>query len=125
LRDPNADLQNAYLWKVEEDPEARHALFEQSGNRYTILHKLPGWHTATRSPPDAMHLLYLGGVNWILKQVIMGPNLLAPRQRDAEKPVDTYNAALESMWLPFSVGRLPPKVRSPSNFFLVRLTSLF
>lgn len=58
-----------------------------------------------------MHLLYLGGVNWILKQVIVGPDLLARRQPGAEKPIDIYNAALEEMWVPYSVGRLPPKVK--------------
>lgn len=109
-RDPEEDLQNVFRWKSLEDPEERQALFERTGNRYTLLHLLPGWHTSTQSPLDAMHLLYLGGVNWILKQVIMGPNLLAARQPGAENPIDIYNTALEEMWLPYSVGRLPPKV---------------
>jgi hypothetical protein len=64
-----------------------------------------------------MHLLYLGGTNWILKQIVLGPDLLAPRQADAEKPIDIYNAALAfDLWLPFSAGaRFPPKVSLSFN----------
>lgn len=35
------------------------------------LHQIPGWHTSALSPPDAMHLLYLGMMNWIVKQVLV------------------------------------------------------
>ncbi|KAG8685574.1 hypothetical protein FRC09_014663 [Ceratobasidium sp. 395] len=58
-----------------------------------------------------MHLLYLGGVGWLLKQIIVGPALLAPRIPDAPNPVDVFNSALENdLWLPYSIGRLPPKI---------------
>jgi hypothetical protein len=109
-RDPHEDLQNAYYWKSLETEDERCLFFEETGNRYTILHALPGWYTSTSSPIDSMHLLYLGGVNWILKQVIIGPDLLAPQQREAEKPIDIYNRTLEDMWVPYSVGCLPAKV---------------
>ncbi|QRV96762.1 hypothetical protein RhiJN_24780 [Ceratobasidium sp. AG-Ba] len=110
-RDPMEDLQNAYFWRSLESGEDQELFFEETGNRFTILHLLPGWHTSSCSPPDAMHLLYLGAANWILKQVVMGPNLLAPRLPNSPNPVDVYNAALEDdLWLPYSVGRLPPKL---------------
>ncbi|QRW04041.1 hypothetical protein RhiLY_03040 [Ceratobasidium sp. AG-Ba] len=110
-RDPMEDLQNAYFWRSLESDEDRELFFEETGNRFTILQLLPGWHTSSCSPPDAMHLLYLGASNWILKQVVTGPNLLAPRVPNRPNPVDIYNTALEDdLWLPYSVGRLPPKL---------------
>lgn len=56
-----------------------------------------------------MHLPYLGSINWILKQVIVGPNCLAPRQPGAESPIDIFNASLDKIWFPYNVRRLPPK----------------
>ncbi|KAG8722882.1 hypothetical protein FRC08_004512 [Ceratobasidium sp. 394] len=110
-RDLGEDLDNAYFWKSLESDEDRELFFEETGNRYTILHKIPGWHTKAGSPVDAMHLLYLGATNWILKQVVVGPNLLAPRLPNTPDPIDVYNAALEDdLWLPYNVGRLPPKI---------------
>ncbi|CUA68980.1 POC1 centriolar protein homolog A [Rhizoctonia solani] len=61
-RDPDEDLNNAYFWQSLESPQERKAFFDFTGNRFTALHWLPGWHTSTCSPPDAMHLFYLGQV---------------------------------------------------------------
>lgn len=64
-----------------------------------------------------MHLLYLGGVNWILKQIVLGPNLLAPRREDYPEPISVYNAALDfDLWLPYSAGRSPPKASVVCHF---------
>ncbi|KAG9104776.1 hypothetical protein FRC06_010283 [Ceratobasidium sp. 370] len=79
FHDLHEDLQNAYFWKSLETAEEHQVFFEETGNWFTILDILPGWHTATQSPPDTMHLLYLGGANWILKQIIMGLKLPALR----------------------------------------------
>ncbi|KAF8601942.1 hypothetical protein BDV93DRAFT_584343 [Ceratobasidium sp. AG-I] len=111
FQDPAEELGNVFFWKSLDNDEDRQLFFEESGNRYTILHEIPGWYTASRSPPDSMHLLYLGGVNWILKQIVLGPSLLAPRRVDHPEPINVYNTALEfDLWLPYSAGRSPPKI---------------
>ncbi|EUC58792.1 transposase family Tnp2 protein [Rhizoctonia solani AG-3 Rhs1AP] len=90
-RDPDEDLNNAYYWRSLETSEERRAFFEFSGNRFTALHRLPGWHTSTCSPPDAMHLLYLGGMNWILNKTLFQPGMLNKRLATDEDPVNRFN----------------------------------
>jgi hypothetical protein len=72
FRNPNEDLDNTYYWKSLETEQERRAFFDFTGNHFTSLHQIHGWHTTTCSPPDAMHLLYLGGMNWILQQILVG-----------------------------------------------------
>ncbi|KDN42594.1 hypothetical protein RSAG8_06737, partial [Rhizoctonia solani AG-8 WAC10335] len=109
-RDPDEDLNNAYYWQSLETMEERKAFFDFTGNRFTVLHRLPGWHTSTCSPPDAMHLLYLGGMNWILNRNLFQPGMLNKRLPTDEDPVDRFNACLDRMWLPRNFSRLPPKL---------------
>ncbi|CAE6410562.1 unnamed protein product [Rhizoctonia solani] len=109
-RDPEQDLNNAYFWRSLETAEERRAFFEFTGNRFTALHLLPGFYTQTCSPPDAMHLLYLGGMNWILIRTLFQPGMLTKRLRTDEDPVARFNACLNEMWLPRNFSRLPPKL---------------
>ncbi|EUC61398.1 hypothetical protein RSOL_392940 [Rhizoctonia solani AG-3 Rhs1AP] len=109
-RDPDEDLNNAYYWHSLETPEERKAFFDFTGNRFTALHWLPGWHTSTCSPPDAMHLLYLGGMNWILNKNLVQPGMMNRRVPADEDPVVRFNACLDQMWLPRNYSRLPPKL---------------
>ncbi|CEL55034.1 LPS-assembly protein [Rhizoctonia solani AG-1 IB] len=115
-RDPGEDLNNAYFWRSLETSQERRAFFEFTGNRFTALHRLPGFHTSTCSPPDAMHLLYLGGMNWILIRTLFQPGMLTKRLPTDVDPVALFNRCLDQMWLPKNFGRLPPKAsRIPSH----------
>ncbi|QRV80055.1 Transposase family tnp2 [Ceratobasidium sp. AG-Ba] len=109
FRDPKDELRNVYLWRSLQ-PEERRVLFEQTGNRFTPLHQIPGWYTSTSSPPDAMHLLYLGAMNWIFKQVLVGPGMLTRRHPGGQAPQDLFNECLDHMWMPKNFQRLPPKL---------------
>lgn len=109
-RNPQEDLDNAYYWKSLETEDERRAFFDFTGNKFTALHRIPGWHTSTSSPPDAMHLFYLGGMNWILKQVLVGPGMLNKRHPNDQDPLVIFNRCLDEMWVPHSYQRLPPKV---------------
>ncbi|KAF8593019.1 hypothetical protein BDV93DRAFT_423631, partial [Ceratobasidium sp. AG-I] len=80
------------------------------GNRFTSLHRIPGWYTSTSSPLDAMHLLYLGATNWIVKQVLVGPGVLNKRCPGDQTPQDIFNNCLDAMWMPKNFQRLPPKL---------------
>ncbi|EUC56821.1 transposase family Tnp2 protein [Rhizoctonia solani AG-3 Rhs1AP] len=109
-RDPQEDLNNAYFWRSLETAEERKAFFDFTGNRFTALHELPGWHTSTSSPPDAMHLLYLGVMNWILIRTLFQPGMLTKSRPTDEDPVARFNACLDQMWMPKNFSRLPPKL---------------
>ncbi|KAG8723734.1 hypothetical protein FRC09_002003 [Ceratobasidium sp. 395] len=109
-RDTQEDLNNAYTWKDLPDHEARQQFFGATGNRFTALHRIPGWHTSTSSPLDAMHLLYLGGMNWIVKQVLVGPGMFSRRHEHGQDPQDIFNNCLDNMWMPKNFQRLPPKI---------------
>lgn len=110
FRDPDEDLDNAYFWRSLQTLEERKVFFDFTGNRFTALHRLPGWHPSTCSPLDAMHLLYLGGMNWIVKQVLVGPGMLEARHLGDREPKEIFNDCLDRMWMPKNYGRLPPKV---------------
>jgi hypothetical protein len=110
FRDPQEDLENRYYWRLLRTEEERKAFFDFTGNRFTVLDRLPGWHAAICSPPDAMHLLYLGGMNWIVKQVLVGPGMLTKRHPNDEDPQKLFNECLDSMWVLNNFSRLPPKL---------------
>jgi hypothetical protein len=57
-------------------PAEHKASFDITASRFTALHRIPRWHTSMSSLPDAMHLLYLGATNWIIKQIIIAPGIL-------------------------------------------------
>ncbi|QRV73450.1 Transposase family tnp2 [Ceratobasidium sp. AG-Ba] len=110
FRDPQQTLNHAYRWQNLNSADDRARLFGQTGIRFTALHRIPGWHTAPSSPPDAMHLLYLGGMNWIVKQVLVAPGLFNQRQQHGPDPQDIFNNCVDMMWVPKSFQRLPPKL---------------
>ncbi|KAB5590187.1 Protein CSF1 [Ceratobasidium theobromae] len=110
MRNQQEDLNNAYHWKSLPTQQEQRDLFKLTGNRFTALHRLPGWHTSTSSPLDTMHLLYLGGMNWIVKQVLVGPGMLSRRHPGGEEPQDLFNKCLDSMWVPKNFQQLPPKI---------------
>ncbi|QRW10162.1 Transposase family tnp2 [Ceratobasidium sp. AG-Ba] len=110
FRDPQQELRNAYEWRSLPSHEERKRLFDATGNRFTALHNIPGWYTASSSPPDAMHLLYLGATNWIVKQVLVAPGIFNKRRAGPHDPQAAFNACLESMWVPKNFQRLPPKL---------------
>ncbi|QRV73333.1 Transposase family tnp2 [Ceratobasidium sp. AG-Ba] len=83
---------------------------DNTGNRFTALHQIPGWYTSTSSPPDTMHLLYLGATNWIVKQILLGPGMLMRRRPGDQAPQDLFNKCLDRMWMPKNFQRLPPKL---------------
>src|SRR4051794_33024327 len=105
-RDTQEDLNNTYNWKSKQTVEERKELFEVTGNGFTALHRLPGWHISTSSPPDAMHLLYLGTMNWIVKQILVGPGMLSKRRAGGQDPQDIFNERLDHMWMPKNFQRL-------------------
>jgi hypothetical protein len=109
-RDPQEDLNNAYYWRSLETAEERRAFFEFTGNRFTALHHLPGWYTSLCSPPDAMHLFYLGGMNQLLIQTLFQPGMLTKHRPTDKNPVVRFNRCLDQMWMPKNFSRLPPKV---------------
>lgn len=78
-------------------PEERRALFNVTGNQFTSLHHIPSWHTLTPSPLDAMHLLYLGAMNWIVLQVLVGPGVLNKGHANEGDPQILFN---EETWEP-------------------------
>ncbi|KAF8597086.1 hypothetical protein BDV93DRAFT_411443, partial [Ceratobasidium sp. AG-I] len=110
FRDPEQEVNDAYRWRSLPTQEARQQLFAQTGIRFTALHRIPGWHTSTSSPPDAMHLLYLGVMNWIVKQVLVGPGIFNQRRPNDLDPRDIFNNCLKTMWMPKNFQRLPPKL---------------
>ncbi|QRV78718.1 Transposase family Tnp2 protein [Ceratobasidium sp. AG-Ba] len=110
FRDPQEERNNVYHWKSLPTAEERKADFDRTGNRFTALHSIAGWHTSTSSPPDAMHLLYLGAMNWIVKQVLVGPGMLATRRLGDTDPQVLFNKCLDDMWMPRNFQRLPPKL---------------
>lgn len=57
-----------------------------------------------------MHLLYLGTMNWIVKQVLVGPGVLNKRRPNDQDPQLLFNDCLSAMWMPKNYQRLPPKV---------------
>lgn len=103
------------MWRALHSREERRQLFDATGNRFTALHRIPGWHTSTSSPIDSMHLLYLGAMNWIVKQVLVGPGILNKRRPGDREPQDIFNDCLNTMWMPKNFQRLPPKVRSTNK----------
>jgi hypothetical protein len=109
-RAPDEELNNRYFWRSLATMEEREAFFQFAGTRFTALDNLPGWPAASRSPPDAMHLLYLGVVNWIFKQILVAPNMFHKRQGAIEDPLTRFNSCLAWFWFPYNTGRLPPKV---------------
>jgi hypothetical protein len=76
----------------------RKALFDETGNRFTALHRIPGWYTCTSSPLDAMHLLYLGATNWIIKQVLVGPGMLNKRHANDPDVMNTNVTIIDVVW---------------------------
>ncbi|QRV93059.1 Transposase family tnp2 [Ceratobasidium sp. AG-Ba] len=110
FRDPQEELNNAYRWRSLNNPAERQALYEHTGNHFTALHRVPGWYTSTSSPPDPMHLLYLGATNWIVKQILVGPGMLTKRHAGDRAPQDLFNKCLDCMWMPRNFQRLPPKL---------------
>ncbi|CUA74597.1 Protein CSF1 [Rhizoctonia solani] len=110
FRDPEEELSNAYFWKSLETAEDRKVFSDFTGNRFTALHQLPGWYTCTCSPLDAMHLLYQGGMHWIVKQILYAPGMLNKCRREDDDPIERYNACLDQMWIPNSFSRRPPKL---------------
>jgi hypothetical protein len=117
FRDPQRERNNVHMWKSLPSHEERKALFDRTGNRFTALHCIPGWHTSTSSPLDSMHLLYLGAMNWIVKQVLVGPGIFNKRRPNDEDPQTAFNNCLNAMWMPKNFQRLPPKVRLFHNIF--------
>ncbi|KAG8705691.1 hypothetical protein FRC08_001512 [Ceratobasidium sp. 394] len=110
FRNPQQELRDAYMWKSLPTREAQKELFDESGIRFTPFHRIPGWHTSTSSPPDAMHLLYLRAMNWIVKQVLVGPGMFNQRHPNDPDPQSIFNDCLTTMWMPKNFQRLPPKV---------------
>ncbi|QRV78265.1 Transposase family tnp2 [Ceratobasidium sp. AG-Ba] len=110
FRDPQEELRNAYRWRALDSIQERRQLFNETGNRFTALHRIPGWHTSTSSPIDAMHLLYLGAMNWIVKQVLVAPGIFNKRRPADQDPQIIFNNSLGTMWVPKSFNRLPPKL---------------
>ncbi|QRV74708.1 Transposase family Tnp2 protein [Ceratobasidium sp. AG-Ba] len=110
FRDPQQERNNAYHWKSLQTVEERKDFFNATGNRFTALHRIPGWDTSTASPPDAMHLLYLGAMNWIVKQVLVGPGMFTKRRPEGRDPQVVFNECLDAMWMPRNFQRLPPKL---------------
>jgi hypothetical protein len=110
FRDPQQELNNVYHWKSLPTLEERKAFFDATGNRFTALYQLPGWYTSTSSPLDAMHLLYLGAMHWIVKQILVGPGMLTKRHPGHPDPQHIFNDCLDTMWMPKNFQRLPPKV---------------
>lgn len=99
--------------------EEQRQLFEATGNRFMALHCIPGWHTSTSLLLDSMHLLYLGAMNWIVKQVLVGPGILNKRHLGNCDPQDIFNNCLNIMWMPKNFQQLPPKVHSTNNIVSV------
>ncbi|KEP47373.1 transposase family Tnp2 protein [Rhizoctonia solani 123E] len=110
FRDPEEEVSNAYFWKSLETAEDRKIFFDFTGNRYTALHALPGWYTSTCSPVDAMHLLYQGGMHWIVKQILYAPGMLNKCRQEDDDPIERYNTCLDQMWIPNNFSRRPPKL---------------
>ncbi|CUA74382.1 UvrD/REP helicase [Rhizoctonia solani] len=90
-RDPQIEVENAYRWRSLPTSVERKALFNVTGNH-------------------AMHLLYLGIMNWIVKQVLVGPGMLNKRHVGDRDPQDIFNECLDNMWMPKNFQRLPPKL---------------
>ncbi|EUC63646.1 transposase family Tnp2 protein [Rhizoctonia solani AG-3 Rhs1AP] len=131
-RDPQEDLNNAYFWRSLGTAEERRAFFEFTGNRFTAFHQLPGWYTSLCSPPDAMHLFYLGGMNRILIQTLFQPGMLTKRKPTDEDPVsvqlgqtntkikaDQWKLATRVIFIPlfmaFRAGDVIPNDCQPQN----------
>jgi hypothetical protein len=112
FRDPQQELKNVYRWRLLPTPAERKDMFNITGNRFTALHRIPRWHTSMSSPPDAMHLLYLGATNWIVKQILVASSMLNRRRPGDRDPQAIFNECLEHMWMPKNFQRLPPKVRT-------------
>lgn len=116
FRNPQEELNKAYHWKSLETKEERRDFFQFTGNKFMSLHRIPCWHTSTSSLPDAMHLLHLGGMNWILQQILVGPGMLNKRNPNDRGPLAIFNDCLDEMWVPNSYQRLRPKVRAHRFF---------
>jgi hypothetical protein len=58
-----------------------------------------------------MHLLYLGSMNWILKQILVSPGMLTKRHPNERDPLAIFNECIDNMWVPNCYQCLPPKVR--------------
>ncbi|QRW11426.1 Transposase family tnp2 [Ceratobasidium sp. AG-Ba] len=100
---PQNEQNNVHYWRSLATAEERKANFSRTGNRFTAIHNIP-------SPPDAMHLLYLGATNWIVKQVLVASGMLAKRRPGDVDPQVLFNSCLNQMWMPRNFQRLPPKL---------------
>ncbi|QRV91932.1 Transposase family tnp2 [Ceratobasidium sp. AG-Ba] len=110
FRDPQQEVNNAYRWRFLPSHEERRQLFEETGVRFMAFHRIPGWCTLSSSPPDMMHLFYLRGMNWIVKQVLVASGILNKRRPGDREPQDIFNQCLRTMWIPKNFQRTPPKV---------------
>ncbi|QRV85925.1 Transposase family tnp2 [Ceratobasidium sp. AG-Ba] len=110
FRDPEQEVNSAYRWRFLPSHEERRQLFEETGVRFTAFHRIPGWCASSSSPPDTMHLFYLGGMNWIVKQVLVAPGILNKRRPNDQEPQDIFNECLRTMWIPKNFERTPPKL---------------
>lgn len=111
-RVPQEELENRGFYRTLGDPEDCQAFFEFTGTRFTVLDRLGDWHAAKHSPPDAMHLIHLGAINWIAKQVLFAPGMFTKRRGAPHNPLEVLNKAIGRVWVPYCITRLPPKVFS-------------
>ncbi|QRW22084.1 Transposase family tnp2 [Rhizoctonia solani] len=51
-----------------------------------------------------------GGMNWIVKQILVGPGMIVRREFGGPEPQDIFNDCLDHMWMPKNFQQLPPKL---------------
>ena len=108
-----------YAFRARDaDPEEREEIADKKGVRWSALDVLGGWFSAKNSPLEFMHAMFLGKNNHVIQKIIVGGGMLNAKSKH-DKPKEKFNAFLQSIEWPGSVGRVPKKVRIIAVLYIV------
>jgi hypothetical protein len=87
---------------------------EETGVTFTEFDRLPGWYGVSNCPLDAMHIIHLGTSKHMVKNILIKPGLMNPRNRRQplqDQPFHRANGFLARTIFPSFCTRKLPDVR--------------
>ncbi|KAF8606147.1 hypothetical protein BDV93DRAFT_437595 [Ceratobasidium sp. AG-I] len=109
-RDPSHQLKAKFVAQ-HASKEDRGRIADAEGVNFIDLDRIPGWLGTHDSPPECMHLLFLGLMKYIHTSIILGGGMfVAGRARGARKPWDAFNQSVRTAYFPPGFQRIPERV---------------